>query len=131
MQYYQLEFKKDGVYYEPAYERVLLPVDATVRRYDVTLRKGSTVTSRIQEPIDGILELYTTASDIQLDGWCPVLGDVNDDGSVTLADAAMLQRYLQYDGTLLAPENADLNHDHICNGFDLVFLKRTLLQNVE
>lgn len=131
MQYYQLEFKKDGVYYEPAYERVLLPVDATVRRYDVTLRKGSTVTSRIQEPKDGILELYTTASDIQLDGWCPVLGDVNDDGSVTLADAAMLQRYLQYDGTLLAPENADLNHDHTCNGFDLVFLKRTLLQNVE
>ena len=56
-------------------------------------------------------------------------GDVNADGSVTLADLLMLQRYLLHDGTIFAPDQADYNTDGSCNGLDLTILKRTLIGN--
>ncbi len=59
-----------------------------------------------------------------------VKGDVNLDGSVTLADAALLQKYLIRDAELTAEQLSVANvcEDGTVNGFDLSVLKRKLLQ---
>ncbi len=57
-------------------------------------------------------------------------GDVNLDGSVNVADAVLLQKYLLNRETLTQPQysNADLEADRSVNGFDLAILKRKLLE---
>lgn len=54
-------------------------------------------------------------------------GDANDDGSVTIADAVMLQKWLLGSGELTAWRNVDLCKDEIINVFDLCLLKRQLI----
>ena len=56
------------------------------------------------------------------------LGDVNADGSVTLADAVSLVKYLLAQETALPDwEAGDMNADGKLNGADLALLKRALL----
>lgn len=59
----------------------------------------------------------------------PLAGDVNLDGSVSVADAVMLQSYLLGRSALTAAQakNAELCGDDCLNGFDLAVLKRMLL----
>ena len=54
-------------------------------------------------------------------------GDVNSDGTFTLADLVMLQRWLLADGSLTNWNAADSNQDKQVNGFDLALLKAELL----
>lgn len=58
-----------------------------------------------------------------------IQGDVNLDGTVKIADAVLLCRYLLGESTLTQPafEQADMNQDDIVNGLDLVSLRQTLL----
>lgn len=55
-------------------------------------------------------------------------GDVNADGSRSVADAVMLQKYLLGLGALTAPEAADTTGDGTADSFDLAVLKRMLLK---
>lgn len=59
----------------------------------------------------------------------PLAGDVNLDGSVNVADAVMLQKYLLGKSALTPAqaENAELCGDDCLDGFDLAALKRMLL----
>lgn len=62
-----------------------------------------------------------------------ISGDVNLDGSLSIADAAALLRYLT-EGTPLTPDaalQADLNGDQHLNAVDLTCLKRRFLQTGE
>ena len=60
----------------------------------------------------------------------PVAGDINQDGTVSLADAVTLQKYLLNQCTLSAEAAAlaDLNADGKLNAADFTLLKRILLQ---
>lgn len=55
-------------------------------------------------------------------------GDLNDDKSVTISDAVLLQSYLikGYSFTALQYASADMNGDNCVDTFDLVFLKKKI-----
>ncbi len=55
-----------------------------------------------------------------------ILGDVNADGSCTMLDVVMMQKYLVGLCDLTAPANGDMNADGRCNIFDMVLLKQSL-----
>ena len=81
---------------------------------------------------DGSLWCYSSEtndfSEITFEVPEALAGDVNLDGSVGVADAVLLQKYL-LGQTVLSPaqaENAELCKDHRINGFDLAALKRML-----
>ena len=54
-------------------------------------------------------------------------GDVNGDGTRSIADVIMLQKYILHCGALSNITNADLTSDGKINAFDLAALKRQLL----
>ena len=56
-----------------------------------------------------------------------VKGDVNGDGSVSVTDAVMLQKWLLGDGTMASPEAAEIYEDGTVDIYDLAVLKRMLL----
>ncbi len=58
-----------------------------------------------------------------------LLGDVNGDDAVNIADAVTLQKWLAGSSDIELPnlKYADLNHDEILDVFDLIILKNTLL----
>ncbi|MBR5371774.1 MAG: discoidin domain-containing protein [Oscillospiraceae bacterium] len=55
-------------------------------------------------------------------------GDVNADGSINVADAVMLAKYLVGDGTVEDADSADMNHDGILTAVDLTLLKQKLIK---
>ncbi len=55
-----------------------------------------------------------------------IRGDVNADGSLTVLDAVMLQKWLLGTGSLTAPQAGDLTGDECINAFDLAVIKREL-----
>ncbi len=55
-----------------------------------------------------------------------IRGDVNADGSLTVLDAVMLQKWLLGVGNLTAPQAGDLTNDGSINAFDLAVMKREL-----
>ena len=116
--------------YTPPYMQIQFPSASQIRSYQVSY-PNATVSPAVESywPQNGVLTLYTTHQQIQLDGISLLPGDVNADGFVTLADLLMLQRYLLHDGTVFAPDQADCNTDGSCNGLDLTILKRTLIDN--
>ncbi len=60
-----------------------------------------------------------------------IAGDVNADGTFTVADAVMLQKWLLAvpDTMLLRWRNADINEDGKLDAFDLCLMKRLLTKN--
>lgn len=60
-----------------------------------------------------------------------LMGDVNLDGEVTIADAVMLQKWLLCVGDLTCRENADLCKDERIDVFDLCLLKRMLIAKMQ
>ncbi len=54
-------------------------------------------------------------------------GDVNGDGTFSLLDTIMLQKYLLCTGDLTAPQNADLCEDGSIDAFDLAVMKKMLI----
>ena len=58
-----------------------------------------------------------------------ILGDVNDDGEVTVTDVIVMQGWLLgHDNvTMYAPQNADIDGDGTADVFDLGLMKRILL----
>lgn len=54
-------------------------------------------------------------------------GDVNADGTVSLTDLIMLQKWLHQSGKLTDAKAADLNGDNAADVFDLALLKRVLV----
>lgn len=72
---------------------------------------------------------YAIVEDMEEQEILPLLGDVNQDGKVQVADAVLLARYLVADKTLSATQgkNADLDKNGVLNGFDLTLLKQLLL----
>jgi hypothetical protein len=57
----------------------------------------------------------------------PLYGDVNADGSFTVADVIMLQKWLLRTGDITKAKAGDLCADNILDGFDLAVMKRELL----
>ena len=62
-----------------------------------------------------------------------VLGDLNDDGAVTVMDLALMRRYMAggYDDVILVPEAADVNLDGEVNMADLTIMRRYLVGGYE
>lgn len=58
------------------------------------------------------------------------LGDANNDGELTAADAVTLQKWLLGTGELPKWRAADMNGDKTVNGFDLALLKAALLEKI-
>lgn len=60
-----------------------------------------------------------------------LLGDVNGDGIISIADAVALSKYLTKaaDGTAMDAKQADMNTDGQINAVDLTLLKRQLLSS--
>ncbi|MDE6797608.1 MAG: leucine-rich repeat protein, partial [Ruminococcus sp.] len=60
-----------------------------------------------------------------------VTGDLNSNGSVNIADAVLLQRHL-LGGYILTEEqfkNADLTGDGVVDAFDMILLRRMIIEN--
>lgn len=57
-----------------------------------------------------------------------IVGDVNSDGDLGVADLVMLQKYLLGAGTLTAPEAADINGDGNIDVFDNIALRRLIIK---
>ncbi len=55
-------------------------------------------------------------------------GDVNADGQLTVMDVVMLQKWLLCAGEITDADAAELCEDGILDGYDLLFMKRRLLQ---
>ncbi len=79
--------------------------------------------------LDEIPDIYHYSSESDSDEPEILKGDVDLNGSVNVADAVLLQKYLLNRETLTQPQysNADLEEDGSVNGFDLAILKRMLL----
>ncbi len=58
-----------------------------------------------------------------------LIGDINEDSIINIADEVMLCKCLLGNGTLTKWENADLCKDDKINVFDLVLLRRLLIEN--
>ncbi|MBQ8297798.1 MAG: glycoside hydrolase family 9 protein [Ruminococcus sp.] len=58
-----------------------------------------------------------------------VQGDVNSDGSVNIADAVALQKYILNADTLKNLKAADLYEDNVIDVFDLIFMKKQIALN--
>lgn len=58
-----------------------------------------------------------------------ILGDANDDGKVTVADAVMLQKWLLSAGDLNNWQNADICEDGKIDVFDMIEMRKLLIQN--
>jgi hypothetical protein len=58
-----------------------------------------------------------------------VVGDVNGDGEVKVADLVMLQKYIIGAGKLTTPDMGDVNGDGNIDIFDLVALRKLLVKN--
>ena len=74
---------------------------------------------------------YDIESDIAsvTTGHKSIVGDCNNDGSFTVADVIMLQKWLLSDGTVLGNwKAADLYSDDMLNGLDLVLMKQLVLE---
>lgn len=83
-------------------------------KYSVKIISGSIIKEV------SVADVKTADSDNSIEG------DVNNDGSVTIADLVMLDRWLLFAGELTAPENADLINDHTINTYDMVWLRKML-----
>lgn len=60
-----------------------------------------------------------------------IIGDCNNDGSFTVADIVMLQKWLLNDGIVLDNwKAADLYGDNVINVFDLALMKQ-MIANAE
>ena len=57
-----------------------------------------------------------------------LMGDVNADGQFTVADMVLLQKWLIGKGILHSPENGDMNVDGVLNGWDLICMRRSLIE---
>lgn len=57
-----------------------------------------------------------------------LMGDVNADGQFDVNDVVILQKWLLGTGGLDNWEHADFNHDEILNVFDLIAMKKALLE---
>jgi hypothetical protein len=57
-----------------------------------------------------------------------VIGDVNGDGEVKVADLVMLQKYIIGAGKLTTPDMGDVNGDGNIDIFDLVALRKLLVK---
>lgn len=58
-----------------------------------------------------------------------LLGDVNNDGIVSIADAVMMQKYLLRQGELTAYKNGDISQDSTINALDMSMLRRLLINS--
>lgn len=85
-----------------------------------------TVYSYLLTVEDGIFHHRKVTSDL--------MGDCNGDGTFSVTDIIMLQKYLLCAGDLTIPQNADMCADGTIDAFDLAVMKRELLrrnQNAE
>lgn len=55
-------------------------------------------------------------------------GDINDDGTVTISDAVILQKYLLGTGELADRKNADLCQDGVIDIFDMVQMRKLIMK---
>lgn len=92
---------------------------------------GHVVHTALYAPSGSYAETYAAENDIQFVAIASVneTGDVNLDGSVTIADTVLLQRYLIAQTDLDEAQflTADLNLDQKVNAFDLVMLRQITL----
>ena len=56
-----------------------------------------------------------------------LVGDVNDDGEITVADIVMLQKWLVNLGDITNSDKADVDRNNVINVFDAVMLKKIIL----
>lgn len=61
-------------------------------------------------------------------GWQTIKGDVNVDGTVSVLDVVVLQKWLLCAGNLDCWQNADLCEDGVIDIFDLRMMKRKLIE---
>ena len=82
---------------------------------------SDTQTAYYQVTEEGVSETEATAS-------ANLSGDCNADGTVSIADLVMMQKWLLCDGELTDWRNADLSGDGTVNAIDMTLLKRKLMQ---
>ncbi len=58
-----------------------------------------------------------------------LIGDVNDDGTISIADAVMLQKFILGTGDLKSWKNADIYSDQHIDSFDMVLLRKLIIEN--
>lgn len=107
--------------------------NATEKSYAITADSKDTcgiysVTVTTPSGIAKTVEVCEVA-DVILQPVQPVSGDINQDGTVDLADVILLQKYLLAQASLTQEQTqlADLQSDDTVNGFDLALLRTSCL----
>ena len=82
--------------------------------------------------IDFINRFYTVTSDIYsvTTEKSNKKGDINNDGSFNIADFVMLQRFILDSGTLINWENADVCEDDRIDVFDMILMRKLVVEEV-
>ena len=101
---------------------------------DITLLKSALM----KATASSLGSAYKENTDASFNGGYPifnwqnsVVGDCNNDGSFTVSDIVMLQKWLLNDGTVLDNwKAADLYGDNVINVFDLILMKQ-MIANIE
>lgn len=95
--------------------------------------QGEVLTWAVADKYNGKINWYTVDLNQKITASSRITGDINLDSAVTISDAVMLQKYLLCSCSLTKDqlEVADLIKDDSVNIFDLVVLKRMLLQSFE
>ena len=95
------------------------------------INKGLIVNG-IENPPDEIYdekELYMANLWVTKPDYKVLIGDINCDKSISIADAVLLQRYILEPNRTIIPNwhNADINKDNVVDVFDLIILKQNCL----
>lgn len=107
-------------------------VPAVIADGKIELQKWWDASEKQEQDIEDIITVkYTNVQVVyEYEGISSdLLGDVNADGKVNIADVVTLQKFLLGTGTLKSWKNADLYTDQSIDSFDMVLLRKLIIQN--
>lgn len=99
--------------------------DVVFKLYAKEVKAGETVILGENGQVSGCVNYTVFAAEAKTE---PVTGDVNGDGTTSVLDVVMLQKWLLNKGDLTNWEAADLCQDGRIDVFDLCLLKKALLK---
>ena len=107
-------------------------IPAVIADGKIELQKWWDASEKQEQDIEDIITVkYTNVQVVyEYEGTSSdLLGDVNADGKVNIADVVTLQKFLLGTGTLKSWKNADLYSDQSIDSFDMVLLRKLIIQN--
>lgn len=127
----ELVAKDPDNYNRDSYEGIAYNGAVTMqKKCELANRYGGVMIWELSQDAKGEQSLLSVIGDTVLGARAPLMGDLDENGSVTIADVVLLQRYLLRLQSLRASQLAvaDLDENGAVQALDLVLLKQQLLK---